>query len=168
MGLEAAIAAVKASAEPKKADAATADGSCVVSKPREEVIDLLSGDEVEECATVDNSAGVVGDGARVGTGVGMPIYPKLVVLDDDDESAEDPSPPPQFLEGQKPPPVTSQLNGLANNETAGTTGDGSVIATGDAAGGDAPPGIPASNGLVEDDDSKDRVGNGCPELGTVP
>lgn len=151
MGLEAAIAAAKASsAQPTEADAPTANGSHMASNG-EEVIDLLSGDEGEKRTTVDNNAGVVGDVAGMGTGAGVPIYPKLVVLDDDHKSADISSPPPQSLEGQKPPSVASHLDGLANN-AAGTTG-GSVIATGDAAGGDAPPGFPASNRLRDNIDA---------------
>lgn len=142
MGLEAAIVAAKASAEPTKADAAKANGNHVASKHGEEVIDLLSGDEGEKPITVDNNAGVVGDVGGIGTGSGVPIYPKLVVLDDDDKSANNPFPPTQSVEGQKPPNVASHVNGLANN--AVRTTDGSVMAAGDAVGGDAPPGFPAS------------------------
>lgn len=151
MGLEAAIAAAKASAESSEADAATADGS-LASKHGDEVIDLLSGDEDERRIAVKNSADVVGGGAGMDTAVGAPINHRLVALDDDDKSAGN-SPPPQLFEGQAPPKVETLLNGSEKNETVGTT-DKPVVATGDTAGGGyVPPGVPASNRIEGKDDA---------------
>lgn len=86
MGLEAAIAAAKASAQ--EAGEITADGSFVASKEAAgEVIDLLSGDE----------GAVAGGDARAGD---------VLVLDEDETTAES-TPPPAPLETVKPPAAPS-------------------------------------------------------------